>query len=161
MATMCRHFHASYTTMPNTIHFFFTDTKYNLAQRTLLRNWITTVAKKNGKSISNINFIFCSDEYLLQINRDHLKHDYYTDIITFDLSLDKHILSDIYISVDRVRDNAKKNNSSIKNEMHRVMIHGVLHLCGYKDKSHVDKKIMTNKEDISLALLHKMSSVIC
>ncbi len=159
MATLGRHFHATLTPMQNTIHFFFTDIKYNLVQRSLLKKWITSVAKKNAKTIENINFIFCSDEYLLQINRDHLKHDYYTDIITFDLSLDKHIVSDIYISVDRVRDNSKSNSTTIKNEMHRVMIHGVLHLCGFKDKSPADKKKMTTQEDISLALLNKISAV--
>ncbi len=159
MATLGRHFHATLTPMQKTIHFFFADIKYSLPQRSLLKKWITTVAKKNGKTIENINFIFCSDEYLLQINRDHLKHDYYTDIITFDLSLDKHIVSDIYISVDRVRDNAKSNSTTIKNEMHRVMIHGVLHLCGFKDKSPADKKKMTIQEDSSLALLDKISAV--
>lgn len=103
--------------------------------------------KKEGKNPGNINFIFCSDKYLLKINKGYLKHNYYTDIITFDLSSSPNFLeAEIYISFDRVRDNAQVMNTTIKEEINRVMFHGLLHLCGYKDKSSADAQIMRVKE---------------
>jgi rRNA maturation RNase YbeY len=104
-----------------------------------------------------MSYVFCSDEFLLQINRDYLKHDYYTDIISFDLSLSKNspIIGEIYISVDTIRDNAKRFETTIQQELHRVIFHGALHMCGYKDKTKKDQALMTVKEDEYLSLYFK------
>lgn len=103
-----------------------------------------------------IHYIFCSDDYLLEINRQHLQHDYYTDIITFGLSdPGQPIQAEVYISIDRVRDNARQLNYSIKEELHRVVFHGALHLCGYKDKRAKDQRIMRKMEDKYLRLYFK------
>jgi rRNA maturation RNase YbeY len=105
-----------------------------------------------NKIYSDIRFIFCTDKYLLAINKKFLGHDTYTDIITFPLNeVGDAITGEIYISVDRVRENATKVGCTIKNELHRVILHGVLHLCGYKDKTRNDKKIMTSKENFYLS----------
>jgi probable rRNA maturation factor len=96
--------------------------------------------------------IFCSDEHLLQINKDHLQHDYYTDIITFDYTVEDIISGDLFISVDRVQDNADEFDVLFQDELHRVCVHGLLHLCGYKDKSDEDEKRMREKEDEMLML---------
>ena len=104
--------------------------------------------------LSNINYIFCSDDYLLTINQEHLNHDYYTDIITFDLSeKENNIESDIFISIDRVKENAKNNHVKFHIELYRVLIHGVLHLLGFNDKNEEEKLIMREKEDACLSLL--------
>ncbi len=139
--------------MKSPIHFFLSDVRYNLRQRVELREWITQVVRKEKKEEGKINFIFCSDNYLLQMNRDHLQHDYFTDVITFDYSEGKSINGEIYISVDRVRDNAKTMGIRVQDEMHRVMVHGVLHLLGYKDKTPADVKRMRAKEDACLRML--------
>ncbi len=111
------------------------------------------MAAQEKKDIELINFIFCSDEYLLKMNRQYLDHDTYTDIITFDNAEAKWLLvGDIFISYDRVSENAREFGVSLMSELHRVMIHGVLHLCGYKDKTKADKLIMTAKEDNCLNL---------
>jgi len=120
----------------------------NLKDRTRLRKFIGQQVKKEGKKLGTLNYIFCSDEYLLAINREFLQHDFFTDIITFDLSeKGQPINAEIYISVDRVRDNAANYNSSFRKELHRVILHGVLHLCGYKDKMPKDAKLMRELED--------------
>lgn len=112
------------------------------------------VAKDENRKIEHINFIFCNDEYLLKINQEYLHHDYYTDIITFDNSEKKGIIeSDIFISIDRIKENAFLNSVDFYQELFRVMIHGVLHLVGFNDKSPGDKKIMTEKENAYLSLL--------
>ena len=138
-------------TMP--IHFNFPE-KIGLDQRTNLKRFILTIFKKEGKKAGLINYVFCSDDYILEINRSHLGHDYYTDIITFDLSEPNSTIIDaeIYISVDTVRDNAQRFNNTIRQELHRVVFHGVLHLCGYGDKTTSEKLIMTAKEDKYLDL---------
>lgn len=134
------------------IHFFTEDTTYQLRQRTEIRSWLKSIAKKEKYSILELNYIFCSDEYLLQINKDFLDHDYYTDIITFDNSEVKgKIEGDIFVSIDRVRDNAQQQKSSLKDELHRVLAHGLLHLTGYKDKTSEENKMMRKKEDTALA----------
>lgn len=104
--------------------------------------------------MGNLSYVFCSDDYLLDINRSFLQHDYYTDIITFDLTEpgSKKIDAEIYISVDTIRDNAQRFDTSITKELHRVIFHGVLHLCGYKDKTSKDQELMTRKEDHYLSL---------
>jgi probable rRNA maturation factor len=135
------------------IHFFTEDIPYQLKQRTEIRAWLKTIAKKEKYSILELNYIFCSDEYLLQINKDFLDHDYYTDIITFDNSEVKgNIEGDIFVSIERVRDNAKQQQTSLKDELHRVLVHGLLHLTGYKDKSKKEQETMRKKEDSSLSL---------
>jgi rRNA maturation RNase YbeY len=138
----------------NSILFFHEDTTFRLKDRTIVRAWLKKVAKKEGYSILGLNYIFCSDEYLLQINKDFLEHDYYTDIITFDQSEVKGKMEgDIFISIDRVKDNAKTEGTTFTEELHRVLAHGVLHLTGYKDKTPKDAKKMRAKEEEALKLL--------
>lgn len=138
------------------IQFFNADVTYRLANKTALRSWIEAIIKKEGYSLEELTIIFCSDEYLYKMNVEYLKHDTYTDIITFDLSSVKNIINgELYISIDRIKENAKTNSVTISNELHRVIIHGTLHLCGYKDKSPQSKKQMTNKENESLKRLQK------
>ena len=125
-----------------------------LTQRIKLKAFICSIFKSEKKISSNLSFVFCSDNYLLDINRTFLKHNYYTDIITFNLSLkhDKEIQGEVYISVDRVRENAKIFNNTINQELHRVIFHGILHLCGYGDKTKRQKLKMTQKENFYLNL---------
>ena len=130
------------------VQFYIADTKITLKERTKLKGFIISIFLKEGKKINYINYIFCSDEYLLSINREFLKHDYYTDIITFNLSgIQDPINGEVYISIDRIRENAKNLQVSIKSEFHRVIFHGALHLCGYKDKKRADKQLMRKQED--------------
>ena len=114
---------------------------------------IELLAKEELREIGGIAFVFCDDNYLHKINLEFLKHDTFTDIITFDYSAGNEIISEIYISVDRVEDNAKKYSQTFEDEIHRVIIHGVLHLCGYKAKLAADKQIMRDKENHYLSLL--------
>ena len=114
---------------------------------------IELLAKEELREIGGIAFVFCDDNYLHKINLEFLKHDTFTDIITFDYSAGNEIISEIYISVDRVVDNAKKYSQTFEDEIHRVIIHGVLHLCGYKDRLAEDKQIMRDKENHYLSLL--------
>jgi len=133
------------------IKFFFNSASISLGSRADLKRRIDYIFLKERKFYSNLIFIFCTDKFLLSINNKFLGHDTYTDIITFSLNeTDEPISGEIYISVDRVRENAIKQKCTIKNELHRVLYHGVLHLCGYKDKTHKDKKTMTAKEDFYL-----------
>jgi probable rRNA maturation factor len=130
------------------ISFFEEDIKYKLKDKTAVRKWIKDTVIAEGFKLNEINYIFCSDTYLLQINQQYLDHDTYTDIITFDNSEEeKVIVGDIFISVDRIRENAQKFSVAETTEMHRVMIHGALHLLGYKDKCTASKKLMTEMED--------------
>ncbi|HVS96856.1 MAG TPA: rRNA maturation RNase YbeY [Puia sp.] len=124
-----------------------------LEERGQLRRFLISLFKKEGKRVTELQYIFCSDSYLLDINRRYLGHDFYTDIVTFDLSeKDQSINAEIYISVDRVRENARKYDSSLKKELHRVIFHGALHLCGYKDKTVQQTRIMRNMEEKYLEL---------
>lgn len=116
-------------------------------------NWLNKVTTLENKEIGDITLIFCSDEYLLNINREYLDHDYYTDIITFDYTEYNIVSGDLFISLDRVADNAKLHDVDFINELNRVIVHGVLHLCGYKDKSVEDEKLMRSKENQMLQLL--------
>ncbi|RYD83098.1 MAG: rRNA maturation RNase YbeY [Sphingobacteriales bacterium] len=128
--------------------------KIALRQRTQLKAFLASIFKKEKKKFGSINYVFCSDEYLLDINRSFLNHDYFTDIITFDLSEPgaTSIDAEIYISIDTIRDNAQRFNTTISKELHRVIFHGILHLCGYKDKTPKDQALMTKKEDYYLNL---------
>jgi len=118
-----------------------------------LTNWISKVCITENYNLGDISLIFCSDEYLLDMNRTHLDHDYYTDIITFDYTDNQIVSGDLFISIDRVRDNATDFNVSFEHELCRVIIHGVLHLCGYKDKSDDEEKLMRSKENNALSLI--------
>ena len=135
------------------MRFHFLQQGFTLADRSSLKIFIGTLFKKEKKKLGELSYIFCSDDYLLQINRQYLQHDFYTDIVTFDLSEPGQPLNaEIYISVDRVRDNARKFNSSFKKELHRVIFHGALHLCGYSDKKTKEQQIMRKMEDKYLSL---------
>ena len=114
---------------------------------------INAIAEEESREVGDITFVFCDDNYLLKINNEFLDHDTYTDIITFDYSVGNEIISEIYVSTDRVEENAKKYKQTFENEIHRVMIHGALHLCGYKDKLPEEKQIMRDKENHYLSLL--------
>jgi probable rRNA maturation factor len=135
------------------VQFFFVTNNITLANRTGLKLFVQQIFKGEKKKLANLNYIFCSDDYLLNINKTHLSHNYYTDIITFDLSESPNaITGEIYISTDRVRDNAATLGVSIKEELHRVIFHGALHLCGYKDKAPRDIKLMRSAEEKCLNL---------
>ena len=126
---------------------------FSLKTEAAVTNCVKVLVKQELRVIGDITFVFCDDNYLHKINLEFLDHDTYTDIITFDYSVGNEVISEIYISVDRVSENAKKYSQTFENEMHRVMIHGVLHLCGYKDKLAEDKQIMRDKENHYLSLL--------
>ena len=115
-------------------------------------SFISNILISEKKTEGDIVLIFCSDEYLLEINKKHLNHNYYTDIITFDYCVENIVSGDLYISIDRVKENAKTFNDSFINELTRVVIHGVLHLCGYNDKTEADQKNMRNLENKYLAI---------
>lgn len=119
-----------------------------------ITTWLNHVAKSENYVLQEVNIIFCSDNYLLHVNKEFLAHDYYTDIITFDNSENKGtIISDIFISVERVRENAQQFKITFQEELHRVMVHGLLHLVGYNDKNDVEKRMMKEKENSYLSLL--------
>jgi rRNA maturation RNase YbeY len=133
------------------ITFHSEDISYALPSKALYRRWIEEIALGHGKTVGELAFVFCSDAYLLEMNKQYLDHDYFTDIITFDYTEGETISGDIFISVDRVEDNACKNLVDKKVEMQRVVIHGVLHLCGYKDKKKEDSEKMRKLEDLALS----------
>ena len=136
--------------------FFFQDVKISLCNRKPLKWFIDSIFIREKKGLASINYIFCTDQYLLDINKRFLKHDYFTDIITFNLAdPNGKIEGEIYISVDRVRENSKKMQVSLREELHRVIFHGALHLCGYGDKGDKEKKKMTTAEDRCLRLYFK------
>ena len=134
------------------VHFFFPYQNFSLTQRTELKSFIREIFKKENKKLLSLQYIFCTDEYLLEINRQYLQHDFYTDIITFELGTAEKIDGEIYISAERVKENAQLMQISFKEELHRVIFHGVLHLCGYKDKLKTEKLEMRTKEDRLLQL---------
>ncbi len=123
---------------------------FDLKNQSVIKKWIRYVAENEKKEIETINYIFCNDEYLHNLNVDYLKHDTLTDIITFDYSTDNTISGDIFISIERVKENAVLFEKSFDDELNRVIVHGILHLIGYKDKSPEDKAVMTEKEDFYL-----------
>ena len=133
------------------IGFFEEDISFRLKDKAKVRQWVTDTIIAEGFKLKELNYIFCSDAYLLEINKQYLDHDTYTDIVTFDNSEEEgKIISDIFISIERIRENAVKFNVTETTELHRVIIHGALHLLGYKDKSLADKQKMTQKEDFYL-----------
>lgn len=132
------------------ISFTSQNIPFSLQKKQAIKNWIKEIVLKEKKTTGDLNFIFLTDDALLKMNQDFLDHDTYTDIITFDYSDDKKINGDVFISVDRVAENASKFVVKFEDELHRVIIHGVLHLCGYKDKKKADALIMRKKENSSL-----------
>lgn len=133
------------------INFFNEDISFTLKQKTKIKSWIKSAITEEGFELNELNFIFCSDAYLLKINRDFLDHDDYTDVITFDHSETHHLIAgDIFISMERIKENADSFHVSITDELCRVMIHGTLHLLGYKDKTKAAKLRMTAKENYYL-----------
>ena len=132
------------------IHFFYENTEEKIQEN--LKIWIEKIIISEEKKIGEINYIFCDDEYLLKINQDFLDHDYYTDIITFDQVRGKTISGEIFVSLQRIKDNASLISKNYEEEKKRVIAHGVLHLCGYKDKTEEQQKIMRAKEDLYLSL---------
>ncbi len=138
------------------IRFNYADRGLSIRPKSLLKEIVRKVFVEEKRIYSKINFVFCSDEFLLQINKDFLQHDYYTDIITFPLSnKNKPIEAEVYISLDRVKQNAKELDETFVHELVRVLAHGALHLCGYKDKSKANIKLMREKEAHYIKLYHK------
>lgn len=144
------------------VRFFSEKIKFSFKDKSKLREWLKKTAEAENKKISELNYISCSDEYLLELNKQYLKHNTLTDIITFDYSNERkqdvefRVSGDIYISIPRVKENAKKFGVDFRDELHRVMVHGLLHLFGYKDKKAVDKTKMKQKEDFYLKKLRTL-----
>jgi len=136
---------------PN-IHFFFQKSSISLSKRKELKHFIIKIFEKEGKRLNQLNCVFCSDKFLLEINQRYLLHDFYTDVVTFELSDSEETIGEIYVSADRVRENAKIHKTLISQELLRVVFHGTLHLCGYNDKTKKEKKIMASKENSYLSL---------
>jgi probable rRNA maturation factor len=133
------------------ISFSTVETTYNLKNKLKVRNWVKSILETEGKKAGDITYVFCSDEYLSVMNEKYLKHNTLTDIITFDYSEKGKLSGDIFISIERVTENAGSFSTTLNQELGRVMAHGVLHLLGYKDKTPEDKKMMRSKEDFYLA----------
>ncbi|WP_339919283.1 rRNA maturation RNase YbeY [uncultured Flavobacterium sp.] len=130
------------------------ENEYNLDNEEAVGNWLSAVILSEGKKEGEINYIFCDDEYLHKINLEYLNHDTLTDVISFDYTMGNEISGDVFISVERVQDNATDFNVPFDEELRRVMVHGVLHYCGYKDKGDEDELLMRSKENEKLALFH-------
>ena len=138
------------------INFFSEEINFELKEKLNRKRWLKNIATKAGFNIRELNYVFCSDEYLYQINLEYLNHETYTDIITFDNSEKEFDLSgDIFISIDRVNENAKTHNQEIETELSRVLAHGLLHLMGYKDKTKEESTLMRQKEEESISLYFK------
>lgn len=133
------------------------ETEFKLANESQMAQWISSIIKNENCKEGTINYIFCEDDYLHKLNVDYLNHDTLTDIISFDYSVGKELHGDIYISIERVYDNAKDFSVSFIEELERVIIHGILHYCGYKDKSEKDAELMRSKENTALELLAEIS----
>lgn len=140
--------------MSSSISFHSEDVDFQLENEQKLIDWINLTIQQEEKSATEITYVFCSDEFLYQMNLDYLNHDTYTDIITFDYTENSFVSGDIFISIDRVKENAIKFNTTFLNELSRVILHGVLHLVGYKDKTTEQKQVMRSKEDFYLTLLN-------
>lgn len=139
--------------MENNVSFFSEDSDFSLNKSHVYKDWIEQTVQLENKTLGEISYVFCSDEYLHKINLQYLEHDTYTDIITFDYSDGNIVAGDIFISIDRVKENAETFECSFTKELSRVIIHGVLHLVGYKDKTNEDSQTMRAKEDFYLTLL--------
>lgn len=138
------------------INFECEDVELDLKNKLILRKWIKQVALSYGFKTGDLTYIFCSDDKIIEVNRQYLQHDYYTDVITFDYDEDDVISGDMFISVDTVKTNAEQFAPSFLEELHRVIIHGVLHLCGLKDKAPEDEKRMRAAEEKALSMLNEL-----
>lgn len=135
------------------IYFFSEEITYQLANELRTKEWLTGIIEAEGYALDNINYVFCSDTHLLEINQRYLNHDTFTDIITFDnAEEEKTIEADIFISIERVQENATVMDRPFQDELDRVMIHGILHLIGFGDKTREEKQLMREKEDACLSL---------
>lgn len=134
------------------IHYMEEDRKISGIKRSAIRKWLHEVVRMEGKKAGSISYIFCSDDFLVDINIRFLQRDYYTDVISFDYSENNVISGDIMISIDRVKENALNMGIAFTEELKRIMVHGLLHLVGYEDSSEENRAIMSNKEDLYLAL---------
>ncbi|MBS1665838.1 MAG: rRNA maturation RNase YbeY [Bacteroidetes bacterium] len=132
------------------IYFHSLESIHFLSSRKKIKAFLEVLFKKEKRELNELHYIFCSDDYLLKINQEHLQHDFYTDIITFDLSSTNETIGEVYISVDRLKENAQIYHTQFSNEALRLIFHGALHLCGYKDKKKSDKERMTQKENFYL-----------
>jgi len=130
------------------------ETEFTLDNEQAFADWLSAVIVSESKNEGEINYIFCDDEYLHKINVEYLNHDTLTDIISFDYTVGNELNGDIFVSVERVEDNAKDFNVSFEEELKRVLAHGILHYCGYKDKSDKDGELMRSKEDEKIAMFH-------
>jgi rRNA maturation RNase YbeY len=130
------------------------ELEFTLENESVIADWLSKVIISENKKEGDINYIFCDDDYLLEINQQYLDHDTLTDIISFDYSVGNELHGDIFISIDRVRENAVEFNVSFEDELNRVMVHGVLHYCGFKDKTEEDEKAMRIKEDEKIKMFH-------
>lgn len=133
---------------------FYSENEFQLDLEKSYGSWIERVIESEGKKLEEISYIFCDDDYMLDINMKYLDHDTYTDIISFDYSVGNILQGDIYISTERVEENSREYNVSFEEELRRVIIHGVLHLCGYKDKTDEESALMRLKEEEKLKLFH-------
>lgn len=131
---------------------FHSETKFILPQKRLYKRWLAAIASNEGFKIGDINYIFCDDDYLLKLNLEYLNHDTLTDIITFDYVENSLLSGDIYISIERVKENSVIFSVPFEQELHRVLSHGLFHLCGYKDKSDADARVMRKKEEFAISL---------
>ena len=129
------------------IRFFNDHISFELKEKRKIAKWLRSVAEEEKKTIANLSYIFVSDDIMIDINNKYLKHDYSTDIITFDYSLDDTVSGEMYISINTVKENAKDYKVNFYNELHRVIVHGLLHLCGHKDETEAEQKEMREKED--------------
>ncbi|MFA5618903.1 MAG: rRNA maturation RNase YbeY [Weeksellaceae bacterium] len=136
---------------------FFYETDFKIEKEEVWKNWLKFAAKAEGFEIDNINYVFCGDDDLLRINTEFLNHDYYTDVIGFQFSEGKNLSGDIYVSIDRVKDNALKNNVKLHEELARVMIHGILHFMNYKDKTEEETAEMRKSENRYLAFFDEIN----
>ena len=130
------------------------ETDFNLDNEEATAAWLGNVITSENKKEGEINYIFCDDEYLHKINVEYLDHDTLTDIISFDYSMGNELHGDIFVSIERVKDNANEFNVSFEEELKRVLVHGILHYCGYKDKSEAEEFLMRSKEDEKIAMFH-------
>lgn len=135
------------------IAFYAEDTKLPAIKKRAVGNWVKEVAATYGKKVGDISYIFCSDEKILEVNRQYLQHDYYTDIITFDYCEGDRLSGDLFISLDTIRTNAEQFGASYEDELHRVIIHGILHLCGINDKGPGEREVMEAAENKALGML--------
>lgn len=135
------------------IYFFSEEIDFELKEKLIRKRWLKSIATKAGYTVRELNYVFCSDEYLYRMNLEYLNHETYTDIITFDNSEKEFdIAGDIFISIDRVNENAKTHKQKVEIELNRVLVHGLLHLMGYKDKTKEESTLMRNKEEESMNL---------